>query len=151
MMSHASENYFSMDDGAYVQKRMAEALLKTMIHSGPIALEKPDDYDARVNLMWSASHTINSLVGEGCAPAWSCTRWSMSSLPSTTSPTARALLSLRLHGWSMSSLKRRRSSSRPTAAMSGALLAQTMHRSPARPSPVPAVLYGDHAYAGNAS
>lgn len=35
-----------MDDGAYVQKRMAEALLKTMIHSGPIALEKPDDYDA---------------------------------------------------------------------------------------------------------
>ncbi|QUC03991.1 iron-containing alcohol dehydrogenase [Atopobium sp. oral taxon 416] len=91
MMSHAFENYFSMDDGAYVQKRMAEALLKTMIHSGPIAPEKPDDYDARVNLMWSASHTINSLVGEGCAPVWSCTRWSMSSLPSMTSPTARAL------------------------------------------------------------
>lgn len=70
MMSHTFENYFSMDDGAYVQKRMAEALLKTMIHYGPIALEKPDDYDARANLMWAASHAINGLVGEGCAPAW---------------------------------------------------------------------------------
>lgn len=70
MMSHTFENYFSMDDGAYVQKRMAEALLKTMIHYGPIALEKPDDYDVRANLMWAASHAINGLVGEGCAPAW---------------------------------------------------------------------------------
>ncbi len=70
MMSHTFENYFSMDDGAYVQKRMAEALLKTMIYYGPIALEKPDDYDARANLMWAASHAINGLVGEGCAPAW---------------------------------------------------------------------------------
>ena len=70
MMSHTFENYFSMDDGAYVQKRIAEALLKTMIHYGPIALEKPDDYDARANLMWAASHAINGLVGEGCAPAW---------------------------------------------------------------------------------
>lgn len=70
MMSHTFENYFSMADGAYVQKRMAEALLKTMIHYGPIALEKPDDYDARANLMWAASHAINGLVGEGCAPAW---------------------------------------------------------------------------------
>ena len=70
MMSHTFENYFSMADGAYVQKRMAEALLKTIIHYGPIALEKPDDYDARANLMWAASHAINGLVGEGCAPAW---------------------------------------------------------------------------------
>ncbi len=70
MMSHTFENYFSMDDGAYVQKRMAEALLKTMIHYGPIALAEPDNYDARANLMWAASHAINGLVGEGCAPAW---------------------------------------------------------------------------------
>ncbi|MCH4083840.1 MAG: iron-containing alcohol dehydrogenase [Olsenella sp.] len=70
MMSHTFENYFSMDEGAYVQKRLAEGLLKTMIHYGPIALEHPDDYDARANLMWAASHAINGLVGDGCAPAW---------------------------------------------------------------------------------
>lgn len=70
MMSHTFENYFSMDDGAYVQKRMAEALLKTMIHYGPIALAEPESYDARANLMWAASHAINGLVGEGCSPAW---------------------------------------------------------------------------------
>ena len=70
MMSHTFENYFSMDEGAYVQKRMAEGLLKTMIHYGPIALAHPDDYDARANLMWAASHAINGLVGDGCSPAW---------------------------------------------------------------------------------
>lgn len=70
MMSHTFENYFSMDEGAYVQKRLAEGLLKTMIHYGPIALEHPDDYDARANLMWAASHAINGLVGDGCSPAW---------------------------------------------------------------------------------
>ena len=70
MMSHTFENYFSMDEGAYVQKRMAEALLKTMIHYGPIALAHPNDYDARANLMWAASHAINGLVGDGCSPAW---------------------------------------------------------------------------------
>lgn len=70
MMSHTFENYFSMDDGAYVQKRLAEGLLKTMIHYGPIALEHPDNYDARANLMWAASHAINGLVGDGCSPAW---------------------------------------------------------------------------------
>ena len=70
MMSHTFESYFSMDEGAYVQKRLAEGLLGTMIHFGPIALAHPDDYDARANLMWAASHAINGLVSDGCSPAW---------------------------------------------------------------------------------
>lgn len=70
MMSHTFESYFSMDEGAYVQKRLAEGLLRTMIHFGPIALAHPDDYDARANLMWAASHAINGLVSDGCSPAW---------------------------------------------------------------------------------
>ena len=70
MMSHTFENYFSMVPGADVQKRLAEGLLKVMIKYGPIALEEPDNYDARANLMWAASHAINGLVGNGCSPTW---------------------------------------------------------------------------------
>lgn len=70
MMSHTFENYFTREKGADVQQRFAEALLKVMIKYGPVALEKPDDYDARANLMWAASHAINGLVGDGSANAW---------------------------------------------------------------------------------
>ena len=70
MMSHTFESYFSFTEGADIQKRFAEGLLKTMIKYGPIALEKPDDYDARANRMWAASHAINGLVAAGSQPAW---------------------------------------------------------------------------------
>ncbi len=69
MMSHTFENYFSFEN-ADVQKRLAEGLLKTMIKYGPVAIKEPDNYDARANLMWAASHAINGLVGDGCSPAW---------------------------------------------------------------------------------
>jgi alcohol dehydrogenase YqhD (iron-dependent ADH family) len=70
MMSHTFENYFSFEQGADVQKGFAESLLKVMIKYGPIALAEPENYDARANLLWAASHAINGLVGSGSAPAW---------------------------------------------------------------------------------
>ncbi len=72
MMSHTFENYFTLEPACDVQRRMAEGLLRTMIKYGPIALAHPDDYDARANLMWAATHAINGIVSQGSAPAWSC-------------------------------------------------------------------------------
>ncbi|MDD6043100.1 MAG: iron-containing alcohol dehydrogenase [Eubacteriaceae bacterium] len=69
MMSHTMENYFSMEN-ADCQKYMAEGLLRTMIKNGPIALEDPENYDARANLMWAATHAINGIVRNGCSPKW---------------------------------------------------------------------------------
>ena len=71
IMSHIMENYFNNTEGAYVQDRLAEALLKTCIKYGPVALEKPDDYDARANLMWTASLAINGLLDYGKVKGWS--------------------------------------------------------------------------------
>lgn len=70
MMSHTFENYFSTEKGAFVQQRLAEGLLRTMIHYGPVALTEPDNYEARANLMWAGSHAINGLVSEGVTNAW---------------------------------------------------------------------------------
>ena len=71
ILSHTFENYFTNVEGGYLQARMAEAILKTCFHYGPIACEKPDNYEARANLMWASSWAINGLISEGSANNWS--------------------------------------------------------------------------------
>lgn len=72
IMSHIFEAYFNHEKGAFVQARLAEALLKTCIKYGPIALERPDDYEARANLMWASSLALNGLLQFGTGPnKWS--------------------------------------------------------------------------------
>ena len=65
IMSHIFEQYFTPDRGTFVQDAIAEAILRTCIEYGPRALEKPDDYEARANLMWSSSLALNGLTVTG--------------------------------------------------------------------------------------
>ena len=71
IMSHTLETYFSRCETGYLQDRMAEAILKTCIRFGPIALRTPDDYTARANLMWASSHAINGTIALGKECPWS--------------------------------------------------------------------------------
>ncbi len=71
IMSHTFECYFTLNDGAFLQDRFAEAILKTCIKYGPIAMREPDNYEARANLMWAGSWAINGLLSEGKQTAWS--------------------------------------------------------------------------------
>lgn len=71
IMSHTFENYFTRTDGAYLQSRMAEAILKTCIHYGPIAVREPENYEARANLMWASSLAINGILSLGTRKVWS--------------------------------------------------------------------------------
>lgn len=71
IMSHTFEVYFSNVKGAYLQDRLAEAILKTCIHYGKIAVDEPDNYEARSNLMWASSLAINGLLGYGKNSKWS--------------------------------------------------------------------------------
>lgn len=70
IMSHIMESYFS-NISAYLQDRVAEALLKTCIEFGPKALEDPKNYEARANLMWTASWAINDFLKLGKPVQWS--------------------------------------------------------------------------------
>lgn len=71
IMSHTMENYFSLNDGAFFQDRLAEGVLKTCIKYGPIAMKEPENYEARANLMWAGSWAINGLLDSGKSTAWS--------------------------------------------------------------------------------
>ena len=72
ILSHAMEQYFQPTDDAYLTDRIAESLMKTVIHYGPIALAEPDNYEARANLMWSSSLALNHILTVGKGGAWSC-------------------------------------------------------------------------------
>lgn len=71
IMSHTMENYFTLGDGAYMQNRLAEGILKTCIHYGPIAMEEAENYEARANIMWASSWAINGLLSTGKSTGWS--------------------------------------------------------------------------------
>lgn len=71
IMSHVFENYFSNTKGAYVQNRLSESILKTCIQYGKLAMEEPENYEARANLMWASSLALNGLLGYGKESRWS--------------------------------------------------------------------------------
>jgi alcohol dehydrogenase YqhD (iron-dependent ADH family) len=70
IMSHTFEAYFSSTKEAFLQDRMAEAILKTCINYGKIAMEDPKNYEARSNLMWASSLAINGLLSFGKDSNW---------------------------------------------------------------------------------
>lgn len=70
IMSHILECYFSNVEG-FMQDRMAEGLLKTCIEFGVKAIENPEDYEARANLMWASSWAINNFIKLGKVVQWS--------------------------------------------------------------------------------
>lgn len=65
IMSHIFEQYFSPDKKGYLQARLMEGLLKTVIHYAPIAYENPTNYEARANIMWASSLALNGLTSAG--------------------------------------------------------------------------------------
>jgi alcohol dehydrogenase YqhD (iron-dependent ADH family) len=71
IMSHIFEVYFSNTKEAYMQNRMAEALLKTCINYGEKAIDEPSNYEARANLMWTSSLAINGILSYGKGTEWS--------------------------------------------------------------------------------
>ncbi|MCK5387793.1 MAG: iron-containing alcohol dehydrogenase [Candidatus Izimaplasma sp.] len=62
ILTHVYEFYFSKED-SYLNNRMCEAIMKTVIHYGPIALKDPNNYEARANLMFSSTLALNGSVG----------------------------------------------------------------------------------------
>lgn len=67
---HIVEQYLTYPVNAAVQDRFAEGLLLTLIEYGPQAMENPEDYDIRANLMWVATLALNGLIGAGVPQDW---------------------------------------------------------------------------------
>ena len=68
-MSHIMEQYFSGDDDC-TSDYLAEGLMRSVIASSHVAVKDPENYEARSNLMWSATWALNTLIGEGKTQDW---------------------------------------------------------------------------------
>ena len=73
IMAHVFDvAYFSDQEEMDMLTRMQEEVLKTVVKFAPAALEKPDDYEARANLMWASSWALNGFLFSGIAQAAIC-------------------------------------------------------------------------------
>ncbi len=71
ILSHCMEQYFQHNDEAYITDAISEAVMKTVVKYGPIAMEEPDNYEARSNLMWASTVGLNHMLTVGKGGAWS--------------------------------------------------------------------------------
>lgn len=69
IMSHIMEQYFSGDDDN-TSDYIAEGLMRSLIYSSRIAVKNPQDYEARSNIMWTATWALNTLIGQGKTQDW---------------------------------------------------------------------------------
>ena len=69
IMSHILEQYFSgADDNT--SDYIAEGLMKSLIVSSRAAIKDPEDYEARSNIMWTATWALNTLIAMGKTTDW---------------------------------------------------------------------------------
>ena len=70
MIAHICERYFTNTTDVEVTDRLCEALMKTIVSTAPKALETPDDYAARADLMWAGMLAHNNSCGVGRVQDW---------------------------------------------------------------------------------
>ena len=69
IFNHICEQYFSGEDDC-TSDYISEGLMRSVIHSANVAVQNPQDYEARSNLMWIATWALNTLVAKGKATDW---------------------------------------------------------------------------------
>ena len=69
IMNHICEQYFSGDDDN-TSDYISEGLMRGLIHASRIAIADPQDYEARSNIMWTATWALNTLVSRGKSTDW---------------------------------------------------------------------------------
>lgn len=70
IMIHVCERYFSNTKEVEITDRLCEGILKTMIYETPRAIENPDNYEARANIMWAGTLAHNNVCGVGREQDW---------------------------------------------------------------------------------
>ncbi|MBR2977842.1 MAG: iron-containing alcohol dehydrogenase [Oscillospiraceae bacterium] len=69
IFSHISEQYFSGEDDN-TSDYVMEGLYRSLVHSSRIAFRDPENYEARSNIMWTATWALNTMVAKGKATDW---------------------------------------------------------------------------------
>ena len=69
IMNHITEQYFSGTDDN-TSDYLAEGLMRSLVTASRAAVANPEDYEARSNIMWTATWALNSLIACGKTEDW---------------------------------------------------------------------------------
>ena len=69
IFNHICEQYFSGEDDN-VSDYLAEALMKSVVRNSLVAVDDPENYEARSNIMWAATWALNTLISRGKKTDW---------------------------------------------------------------------------------
>lgn len=69
IMNHITEQYFSGTDDN-TSDYIMEGLMRGLVKASRAAVANPEDYEARSNIMWTATWALNTFVGCGKAQDW---------------------------------------------------------------------------------
>ena len=69
IMNHICEQYFSGEDDN-TSDYISEGLMRGLIHASRIAVNDPNNYEARSNIMWTATWALNTLISRGKTTDW---------------------------------------------------------------------------------
>jgi len=69
IFNHICEQYFSGEDDN-TSDYISEGLMRSLLHSSRIANQDPQNYEARSNIMWTATWALNTLVACGKSTDW---------------------------------------------------------------------------------
>ena len=69
IFNHICEQYFSGEDDN-TSDYISEGLMRSVLHASRIAKRNPQDYEARSNLMWTATWALNTLIAKGKSTDW---------------------------------------------------------------------------------
>ena len=68
--THVLEQYLTYPHEGYLQDRISESILQTLIEIGPKVVENPTDYALASNFMWSCTMALNGLIQKGVPSDW---------------------------------------------------------------------------------
>lgn len=69
IFNHICEQYFSGEDDN-TSDYISEGLMRSVVFSSRIANKNPENYEARSNIMWTATWALNTLVAKGKSTDW---------------------------------------------------------------------------------
>ena len=68
--THVLEQYLTYPHDGFLQDRIAESIIQTLIQIGPDVVENPKDYALASNFMWSCTMALNGLIQKGVPSDW---------------------------------------------------------------------------------
>ncbi|MCZ8230546.1 iron-containing alcohol dehydrogenase [Flavobacterium sp.] len=68
--THVLEQYLTYPHDGFLQDRISESILQTLIEIGPKVVEDPTNYALASNFMWSCTMALNGLIQKGVPSDW---------------------------------------------------------------------------------